>query len=109
MVEIDPEATEIESPVAGDAAPQTEPPEDKKTVDDELLKDAPEVEHTGIEGLREDLAEGDEEEVEQVDSDYDPSEHTVNEVNEYVAEHPEEADAIYAAEEAGKARTGILG
>ena len=95
MVEIDPEATEIEAPVAGDAAPQTPPPDDKKTVDDTLLEEG--------EG------EGDEEEVEQVESDYDPSEHTVAEVNDYLAEHPEEADAIYAAEEAGKGRAGILG
>ena len=38
MVEIDPEATEIEAPVAGDAAPQTPPPDDKATVDDELAR-----------------------------------------------------------------------
>jgi hypothetical protein len=52
---------------------------------------------------------GDEGEYEQVDSDYDPGEYTVAEVNDYIAEHPEEADAIYAAEQSGKARAGILG
>lgn len=39
---------------------------------------------------------------------YDPSEHTVDEVLAYVAEHPDEADEIREAEEAGKGRVTIL-
>ena len=109
IAEVDPNATEIEAPISGDLGTQKPPPDDKLTSDDTLTEGAPEVEHTGVEGLKEDLAEGDEEEVEQVDTDYDPSEHTVAEVNEYLADHPEEADAIYAAEESGKGRAGILG
>lgn len=38
---------------------------------------------------------------------FDPSEHTVTEVLAYVDEHPDEAAAILAAEQAGKARKGI--
>lgn len=39
---------------------------------------------------------------------YDPSEHTVNEVKEYLAEHPDEHDQVLAAEAAGRARKGLL-
>lgn len=49
------------------------------------------------------------EDVDQVDSDYEPGDYTVNEVNEYIADHPEEADAIYAKETSGKGRAGIIG
>lgn len=39
---------------------------------------------------------------------YDPSEHTVDEVNAYLDEHPDEAAAVLAKEaEAEKPRTGI--
>ena len=39
---------------------------------------------------------------------YDPSEHTVDEVNAYLDEHPEQAEAVLAAEgEAEKPRVGI--
>ena len=39
---------------------------------------------------------------------YDPSAFTVDEVKAYAEAHPEELDAIYAAEDAGKARTTLL-
>ena len=39
---------------------------------------------------------------------YDPGAHTVAEVEAYVADHPDELDAITAAEEAGKARVTLL-
>lgn len=39
---------------------------------------------------------------------YDPGEHTVAEVLEYAEAHPDEAEAIFTAEEAGKARSTIL-
>lgn len=39
---------------------------------------------------------------------YDPSAHVVADVVAYMAEHPDEADAIRAAEAAGKARKGII-
>lgn len=38
----------------------------------------------------------------------DPSEYKVAEVNDYLAEHPDEAAAVLALEEAGEARKGIL-
>lgn len=40
---------------------------------------------------------------------YDPAEYTVDEVHAYLADHPDEADAVIAAERAGKARKGITG
>jgi hypothetical protein len=40
---------------------------------------------------------------------YDPGEHTVAEVEEYIAKHPDQADAVLAAEAAGKARTTLVG
>lgn len=39
---------------------------------------------------------------------FDPGEHTVQEVKDYLAEHPDELDAVLEAELAGKARTTIL-
>jgi hypothetical protein len=39
---------------------------------------------------------------------YDPNEHTVVEVLEYLREHPDEAKAVLAAEDAGKGRVTIL-
>jgi hypothetical protein len=42
-------------------------------------------------------------------SPLDPSDGTVDEVNAYLAEHPEDADRVLAAERAGKARVGVLG
>jgi len=39
---------------------------------------------------------------------YNPGDHTVDEVKGYVIEHADELDAIYAAEQAGKARSTLL-
>lgn len=39
---------------------------------------------------------------------YDPGAHTVAEVLAYVAEHPDQADAVREAEEAGKQRITLL-
>ena len=39
---------------------------------------------------------------------YDPDEHTVSEVEAYVADHPDERDAILAAERAGKNRRTLI-
>ena len=39
---------------------------------------------------------------------FDPGAHIVNAVREYLAEHPDERDAVLAAEAAGKARKSIL-
>jgi hypothetical protein len=47
-------------------------------------------------------------ETEQVESEYDPGEHTVAEVQAYLAEHPEQTDAVLAAEADGRARKGLL-
>jgi hypothetical protein len=40
---------------------------------------------------------------------FEPAEHTVAEVEAYLAKHPDEADAVLAAEAAGKARTTLVG
>lgn len=40
---------------------------------------------------------------------FDPGEHTVAEVHDYLAEHPDQTDAVLAAEQAGKARTTLVG
>ena len=40
---------------------------------------------------------------------FDPSEHTVDEVNAYLEEHPEDERRVLRAERAGKARVGVLG
>jgi hypothetical protein len=39
---------------------------------------------------------------------YDPGEHTVAEVTDYMEQHPDEADAVRASEAAGKNRKGIV-
>lgn len=41
-------------------------------------------------------------------SAFDPGAHTVAAVLEYLAEHPEQRDAVLAAEAAGKARKSLL-
>jgi len=40
---------------------------------------------------------------------FDPGEHTVAEVHDYLAAHPDQLDAVVAAEKSGKARTSIVG
>lgn len=40
---------------------------------------------------------------------YDPAEHDVPEVKDFVAEHPAQADAVIAAEAAGRKRKTITG
>jgi hypothetical protein len=42
------------------------------------------------------------------DEVFDPADHTVAEVLDYAAEHPDEVAAIAAAEEAGKNRSTLL-
>jgi hypothetical protein len=57
------------------------------------------------------VEDGEETEDEDSEEDvaYDPSEHSVGEVNEYIEAHPEQRDAVIEAERAGKARKGITG
>lgn len=40
--------------------------------------------------------------------DFDPADHTVDEVKDYLKEHPEQTDAVLELEEEGKARTSLL-
>jgi hypothetical protein len=40
---------------------------------------------------------------------FDPSAHTVAEVNDYLDAHPDDADRVLEAEAAGKARVSIVG
>lgn len=41
-------------------------------------------------------------------STFDPGEHTVDDVVLYVDEHPDQLDAVFNAEQAGKARSTLL-
>lgn len=41
-------------------------------------------------------------------SAFDPSEHTVQEVLDYIDAHPDESAAVLAAEQAGKGRKTVL-
>lgn len=40
---------------------------------------------------------------------FDPGDHTVAEVEAYLADHPEDSDRVIAAERAGRGRKGIVG
>lgn len=40
---------------------------------------------------------------------FDPGDHTVAEVQDYIAANPDDADRVIEAEASGKARVGILG
>jgi hypothetical protein len=40
---------------------------------------------------------------------FDPGEHTVTDVEAYLADHPDERDAVLDAERAGKARVSLVG
>jgi hypothetical protein len=40
---------------------------------------------------------------------FDPGEHTVAEVEEYLAKYPDQRDRVLAAEQAGSARTTLVG
>jgi len=72
----------------------------------------PEPEGEGTDALAptEDSAEEpDPEPPESLEETYDPAEHNVDAVNEYIAEHPEQKDEVLAMERAGRGRKGILG
>lgn len=89
-VEQEPPDVEEQTPDTGTPR-QVSDPEAEKLPPEEVSADAGEAEETSR------------------TEDYDPSEHTVAEVLAYIDEHPDEADAIYDAEKAGKGRVGILG
>jgi len=74
------------------------------------LTPEPEGEGTDVLAPTEDSAEeSDPEPPESLEETYDPAEHNVDAVNEYIAEHPEQKDEILAMERAGRGRKGILG
>lgn len=53
-------------------------------------------------------APGDWPEVDPEPEGFDPSTHTVVEVQAYLSEHPDETDTVLAAEAAGKNRTTLM-
>lgn len=53
--------------------------------------------------------EADPEPPESLEETYDPAEHNVTAVLEYMDEHPEQRDEVLAMERAGRGRKGILG
>lgn len=92
--------TQIVLPVA--ESPQSVPAEPEKTAadsDDTVVQpnsETPPVAEPEVTG-------------EAVHSDtYDPTYHTVTEVNEYLAAHPDEREAVIEREQAGKNRKGIV-
>ena len=42
-------------------------------------------------------------------SSFDPGEHTVADVEAYISKHPDQRDAVLAAEKSGKARATLVG
>lgn len=58
-------------------------------------------------GPERDLTVG--EDPEATPAEFDPGEHTVAEVEAYLAEHPEQTDAVLDKERAGKNRKGLVG
>jgi hypothetical protein len=45
----------------------------------------------------------------EAEAEFDPDEHTVAEVEDYMAEHPDDADRVLDAERAGKNRVTLTG
>lgn len=43
-----------------------------------------------------------------VESEFDPSTHTIDQVKTYINDHPDQVQAVYDAEVAGKNRTSLL-
>jgi hypothetical protein len=56
----------------------------------------------------EDQAEDETQSETEVEVGYDPAAHSVDDVKQFVTEHPDEAQAIYDAEEAGKNRATLM-
>lgn len=73
--------------------PETTPPPEETPDEPEETPDEPEVEP----------------ESEPESQLFNPSDHTVNEVNEYLAAHPDDYERVLAAERADRGRKGILG
>lgn len=45
----------------------------------------------------------------QTSASYDPADHTVEEVLEYLEKNPDQVESVLKLEESGKARKGVLG
>jgi hypothetical protein len=72
----------------------------------ELVWDAEAPDPVGVEGSQYTYprpAEG-----ELLAHDFDPSDHTIEEIKKYVGDYPDEAQRIYDAEYGGKARQTLL-
>ena len=93
------------------------PTEPDTAVDLEVLTNpelTPEPEGDGTDALApaEDSGEespADPEPPESLEETYDPAEHNVDAVLEYISEHPEQRDEVLAMERANRGRKGILG
>ncbi len=76
----------------GVTLPEAPKPAEEENALDDAPKDVEETSETPAEG----------------DATFDPAEHSVAVVKEYLEAHPEEKDAVLAAEADGKARKGLL-
>lgn len=83
--------------------PETTPPAEELQAEQAEQED-PETDGSAYVEVEED----DPEPVESLEETYDPAEHNVLAVLEYIAEHPEQKDAILALEANGRERKGIL-
>jgi hypothetical protein len=82
--------------VADDPEPQTAPDPDEADTPTDTPAEAPEPGDEPTEPI-------------EVTEEFDPSDHTVAEVQAYLDEHPDETDAVLDRERAGKARTTLIG
>ena len=67
------------------------------------------AEEPAAESVEETAPDPDPEPPESLEETYDPAEHNVTAVLEYLDEHPEQRDEVLAMERAGRGRKGILG
>jgi len=109
---VDPE----EAPVDPEAVPEepTEPlePFDPPATQEDLEENEEVNEPSEPEGLPEDTPEPEEEVVEETpdpNEEFDPFNHSVSEVKDYITEHPDEEEAILLKEIDGKSRKGLVG
>jgi hypothetical protein len=71
--------------------------------------DDPNRESVGLEPIWTGAGEAPEGDPDPEAAGFDPGEHTVAEVEEYLAEHPDQRSRVLEAEAAGKARVSLLG
>lgn len=93
-----PEEAAIATEIVGEPVDEPEGPETSTTTDE-----TPEAATEASEGTEAPAEEAN------TDEGYDPTAHTVADVQEYLAANPDQADYVLDRERAGKARTTLIG